>query len=140
MPYVKALGSENDAQVVVFHADQLLMSRGGGQHQDADEHGTREKVQAQAQQLAEAGVSARDEVIHVAVGESSAQTIAQAANEMNCDLIVVGTRGHTQLGGLLVGSTTTRLLQISPCPIFVVPTAAADQPGQRAAATAEAAG
>jgi nucleotide-binding universal stress UspA family protein len=123
MPYVKSLASENDAEVVVIHADQLLMGRAGGQHVIADEDDVRTKIERQAKELHDAGISATERVVHVAVGESPAKTIADSAKELQSDLIVVGTRGHTHLGGLLLGSMTTRLLHIAPCPVFVVPTA-----------------
>ena len=34
---------------------------------------------------------------------------------------MVGTRGHTPLGGMLLGSVTQRLLHIAPCPVLAVP-------------------
>ena len=36
-------------------------------------------------------------------------------------MIVVGTRGHTAIGGLLLGSVTQRLLHIGTCPVLAVP-------------------
>ena len=41
-------------------------------------------------------------------------------------MIVTGTRGHTSLGGLLLGSVTQRLLHIAPCPVMAVPAKAGD--------------
>jgi nucleotide-binding universal stress UspA family protein len=37
------------------------------------------------------------------------------------DVVVVGTRGHTAIGGLLLGSVTQRLLHVAPCPVLAVP-------------------
>jgi nucleotide-binding universal stress UspA family protein len=43
------------------------------------------------------------------------------AQTHDADAIVVGTRGHTALTGLLVGSVPQRLLHIAPCPVITVP-------------------
>ena len=50
--------------------------------------------------------------------------IADAAREVDADVIVVGTRGHAPIAGLLLGSVTQRLLHIAPCPVLSVPDAA----------------
>jgi nucleotide-binding universal stress UspA family protein len=47
--------------------------------------------------------------------------IADLAREIDADAIVVGTRGHSPVAGLLLGSVTQRLLHIAPCPVVAVP-------------------
>jgi nucleotide-binding universal stress UspA family protein len=37
------------------------------------------------------------------------------------DLLVVGTRGHGRLSGLLLGSVSQKLAHHAPCPLVLVP-------------------
>ena len=43
------------------------------------------------------------------------------ATEADADLIVAGTRGHSPVAGLLLGSVTQRLLHIARRPVLTVP-------------------
>jgi nucleotide-binding universal stress UspA family protein len=49
-----------------------------------------------------------------------AETIVKHAKDSRCDLICIGTRGMTELGKLLLGSTATRVLHISTVPVLLV--------------------
>ena len=49
-----------------------------------------------------------------------AQEIIATARKQHADLIVVGSRGHGRLGGLLVGSVAQKLVSLAPCPVVVV--------------------
>jgi nucleotide-binding universal stress UspA family protein len=38
----------------------------------------------------------------------------------NCDLVIMGTRGHSKLGGILVGSVAQGVIAKSPTPVLIV--------------------
>jgi nucleotide-binding universal stress UspA family protein len=54
-----------------------------------------------------------------AFGDPAAQIIA-LAKERQADLIVMGSRGHGQLAGLLLGSVAQKVLAHAACPVLVV--------------------
>jgi universal stress protein A len=49
-----------------------------------------------------------------------AEEIMAAAKELNIDMIVLGSRGHSALATLFVGSVTQNVVNHSPCPVLVV--------------------
>ncbi len=51
----------------------------------------------------------------------AAHPIASIADDADADLIVCGTRGHSAVAGLLLGSVTQRLLHLARQPVLVVP-------------------
>lgn len=48
------------------------------------------------------------------------QVIVQLAREIDADLIILSTRGHSGLKHLLLGSTAERVVRNAPCPVLVV--------------------
>ena len=48
-------------------------------------------------------------------------TILKEAEEINTDILVIGSRGHGAIKSVLLGSTTDRLVRLSQHPIAVVP-------------------
>jgi nucleotide-binding universal stress UspA family protein len=77
-------------------------------------------VRAQVKELTDAGF---DVHLHVqtTVGGGPAHVIADVAQNVGADIILIGTRGHAPVAGLLLGSVTQRLLHIAPCPVLAVP-------------------
>lgn len=49
-----------------------------------------------------------------------APTIVKAAKELKADLIVMGSRGHTALASVFLGSVATKVIAESPIPVTVV--------------------
>jgi len=51
---------------------------------------------------------------------SPAQSIIEVAEDHNCDLIVMGTRGLGGLRGLLLGSQIHKVISLAHCPVLAV--------------------
>jgi nucleotide-binding universal stress UspA family protein len=120
--------------VTIVHVRERLVGRPAGPlHVDEDE--LTDRVKAQADELARAGY---DTHLHIepTVGTQPAHIIAEHAKRCGADLIVTGTRGHGPVAGLLLGSVTTRLLHVAPCPVVVVPSNVPDVADARKAAAA----
>jgi nucleotide-binding universal stress UspA family protein len=123
MEHAKALVTEADGELLVVYSEEFtLPGKGGGSlPRHADEEVVQDKIKRQVEELSEDGVPVRLEITKSRVG-NAAHEIAEVAEKEHTDVIVVGTRGHTLLRGLLLGSVTQRLLQIAPCPVLAVPT------------------
>jgi nucleotide-binding universal stress UspA family protein len=56
---------------------------------------------------------------HIAVGNPP-KVIAQYAKELNCDALVMGTRGLGSIAGLVLGSVATKVLHLVDVPVTLV--------------------
>ena len=66
--------------------------------------------------LQAAGIKCTEQVVQ---GEVS-KTIAGLASELGCNQIVMGARGQSALGGLLMGSVATKVLYLADIPVTLV--------------------
>ena len=118
---VKALAKEGGATVTIVHVPELTHGSGAVfvPHR-AEERDIRAGLEKLTTELSGEGIDASLR-IRGDVGTSPAHEVAELARGLGADLIVAGTRGHSAVGGLLVGSVTNRLLHVAPCPVLVVP-------------------
>jgi nucleotide-binding universal stress UspA family protein len=77
---------------------------------------TEESVKPYLEQLEAAGVPYVKRLLETPAGI----TIAETAESEQCDLIIMGSRGLSNLQGLIIGSTTNRVLHLAKCPVLVV--------------------
>jgi nucleotide-binding universal stress UspA family protein len=75
-----------------------------------------ERLAAAKKKLDAAGISYRPRIL---VGPI-AETIVLHAEKNRCDLILIGSRGMTELGKALLGSTATKVLHLSSVPVLLV--------------------
>jgi nucleotide-binding universal stress UspA family protein len=73
-------------------------------------------MQAALTTVGELPCEIRTEIIE----SSPAEAIINVANTRKSDVIVIGSRGHGKLAGLLLGSTSQKVLAHAPCPVLIV--------------------
>jgi nucleotide-binding universal stress UspA family protein len=122
----KSLAHDHGASLLVVHVVQRYATE-TGLAVYPDEDRVRAKLEQSVEQLSEEGYRASLRIVNH-VGPQPANEIANIAREAGADLIVMGTRGHGPVAGLLLGSVVLRLLHVAPCPVVAVPAAASDAP------------
>lgn len=121
LPFAVELARRDNAKIVIAHVEERILGKGGGPLH-ADEEEVVANIRRQAEELAAEGIETRVETSDVMLG-GPAHAIDEIANRVGADLIVVGTRGHSPVAGLLLGSVTQRLLHIASIPVLAVPSA-----------------
>lgn len=89
----------NAEQVRDFHREEGLKALAGAE-----------------QMLKSVGI---EPVLHVSVGDF-AETIVDFADSRGCEQILLGTRGHTGLGGTLLGSVASKVTHLTQVPLLIV--------------------
>jgi len=116
---VRELAAIHGARIVAVHANELLAGRFGGAPLLADEPDVREKIGRQVEEMREQGVDVR---LEIRSGSRDVATlIARAADDVDADLIVVGTHGHGGLAAALMGSVARALCHTARRPVLIVP-------------------
>ena len=121
LPFALDLAHDPETKLVVAHAREIFVGRGGGYPVLADESELRAKISHQVEDLRAGGLDA-EFIVRSCTSGHAAAVIAEIAEEVGADLIVVGTHGYGRVAGLLLGSVTQGLLHVGVCPVLAVPT------------------
>ena len=121
IPIAVELAKEGEGKIVIAHVEERMATKGRAPL-EVDEDEIQAELRAMVKDFAAEGIEASLEMGDVmAGGAGTAHAIADIAERSKADLIVTGTRGHSPVAGLLVGSVNQRLLHIAKQPILVVP-------------------
>ena len=74
------------------------------------------KLQRLVEDAEKAGVVARSLVLTGPPDEA----ITDAAKELDCDLLILGTHGRTGVSRLFLGSVASRVISTAPCPVMTI--------------------
>jgi nucleotide-binding universal stress UspA family protein len=129
-----AVDMSDHARKAVPAAAELAKAGGGGVHVlhvrelnypvspkvvgDSPEE-AQELVDGVVEELKKTGVTA-DGAVRTSTGGSPASAILEQAREVGAGMVVLGSRGLSDLGGLLLGSVAHKVIQLSACPVLVV--------------------
>jgi nucleotide-binding universal stress UspA family protein len=121
LDYVRGLADLHGSRIVAVHANEVMQGRAQGYPALADEPELEEKIGKQVEELRSVGI---DVTYEVRTGNHDVATlIADAADELDADLIVVGTHGHGGFTAALMGSVARALCHTGGRPVLVVPPA-----------------
>jgi nucleotide-binding universal stress UspA family protein len=87
--------------------------------QSFQEHRNKQLAEKLKTIASKAGLSSRGQT-HLRTGASAFHEICKLAQEIPADLVVMPTHGYTGLKHVFLGSTAERVIQHSPCPVFVM--------------------
>lgn len=118
--YAGHIARLNQAEVIVLHIYELpeRYATYSGYDELAEQYRavSYALIEEAVQQLRTDGVEARGELL---LG-NPAEAIISAATEYDVDLIIMGTRGSSNLKEIL-GSVSTQVLRYSRCPVLQIP-------------------
>jgi nucleotide-binding universal stress UspA family protein len=118
LPAAIELAGKFGSEVLVFHVSEH--DRGGSVVFTLETPAGATALVADAvEALRKLEVTARGQVRDVAAGHV-AKAIVEAADENGIDLIVMGSRGLSDVQGLLLGSVTHKVMQSATIPVLVV--------------------
>ena len=106
-----ALLSKGEVWVLHLREREVIAQMGDVPSESAAEAGS--PVSAAVEELTKAGVTAHGEVRNTTYGHAAREILADA-KEHDVGVIVMGTRGRSELAGLVVGSTAHKVIHRAP--------------------------
>lgn len=113
------LAAMSKGEVRVVHVREVPLGMGGPLTEIEPSQKAQTYVDAAVKSLTDRGITASGEVRNSHNGRISAEIIDES-HSFGASVIVLGSRGLTELAGLILGSVTHRVLHLSTLPVVVV--------------------
>ncbi|HEY4914591.1 MAG TPA: universal stress protein [Candidatus Dormibacteraeota bacterium] len=126
LPAGVEMAKKFDGEILVFHASEHDRGRAVTYTLETPAGATALVADA-VKKLHDAGVVAHGQLVDVAAGHV-AKAIVETAEANGIDLIVMGSRGLSDVQGMMLGSVTHKVMQMAVLPVLVVRTAIAKPP------------
>jgi nucleotide-binding universal stress UspA family protein len=117
VPIAAELAKLAGGKVIVLHVREHDRARGQAWELETEEE-AQAVVKRAVDEVKKAGATAEGDVIRALHG-TVAQALIDSAREHKADTIVVGSRGLTDLTGLVLGSVAHKLIHLSDKPVLV---------------------
>lgn len=111
------LASATGDSVVVIHYIERVVARGGPM--DLETRGEGEAIANEHLETLRGVGIASEAVVNVVLQGQIARSLAEASEELDAGLIVVGSRGLGNLSSMLLGGVTHKLLHLTERPVLV---------------------
>jgi nucleotide-binding universal stress UspA family protein len=111
-----SLAAEHGGSLVILHVEKTPRTHNGESHADLAEYVDELRKALAAVLPTEPDVSYR----HKLLFGDPAEGILQTADEVDADLIVMGTHGRTGLNRLMMGSVAEVVVRRADCPVLTV--------------------
>ncbi len=118
LPTAIEVARKFESDVFVLHVSEHDRGRAVAYSIESPAEATRLVADA-VKSIREGGISAKGAVHDVAAGHV-AKDIVETATQVSADLIVMGSRGLTDMQGMLLGSVTHKTMQLAQTAVLVV--------------------
>jgi nucleotide-binding universal stress UspA family protein len=116
---VKLKRHHPDATVIVLHVYKVPNLREYDAHVSI-ENAYRKRAEEVVNEAAALFEKENLAVEKVCLPGDPGEMICQYAREENCDHIIIGATGHSQLGALLFGSVARKVTRLAGCPVILI--------------------
>lgn len=114
----KELAAMSKGEVWIMHLREREVMRGGAIPSESDQEAM-EGVETAVKVLTDAGINAHG-VVDDAIFGHAARYIVEAADKHDVGLIVMGSRGRSDIAGLVLGSTAHKVIHLTQRPVLIV--------------------